>query len=315
MIKPVITGSFFDFKHHSAFDGKYWVDKTALFTDEDWKLKIREMKELGIDTVVIMAVSLHGKSFFKSKLFPKYEIKATDALKAVLEQAGELNMNVFVGVGWVTEQCVDYPTEDWQVEKSEKLIKELDEGYGGLKAFKGWYIPYESGIKSYFEELCVDKLEKITRYIKTISKKPVLIAPYVTGQPVNDEKYISQLQRLGVDIVAYQDSIGVRWRKPEDTTSMYKNLKEIHDKTNIKLWTDLEVFEFEGDVYKSGLIPADIERIKKQLVNEAPFVEKILCYQVHGLMDKPGSKKPLGVFAAQKLYADYQKYRKGDATQ
>ncbi|OGF46589.1 MAG: hypothetical protein A2231_02840 [Candidatus Firestonebacteria bacterium RIFOXYA2_FULL_40_8] len=311
MTKPLITGSFLDFKHHSSFDGLYWNDQAALFTDEDWQLKIREMQELGIDTVIIMAVALHGKSFFKSKLFPKYEIAASDALKAVLEQAGELNMNVYVGVGWVTEKCIDYPTEDWQVEKSEKLISELNEGYGGFKAFKGWYIPYESGVKLYFEEKCIDNLEKITGFIKKISKKPILIAPYITGQPVNDEKYINQLKRLGANIFAYQDSLGVRWRKAEDMPAMYKNLKEIHDKAGITLWTDLEVFEFEGDVYKSGLIPTSIERIKKQLEYEAPYVEKFLCYQVHGLMDKPGSPKPLGVPAAKKLYADYIEYKKG----
>jgi len=310
MIKPVITGSFLDFKHHSVFDGKYWVDRAALFTDEDWKLKLTEMHELGIDTVIIMAVALHGKAFYNSKIFPKYEIAARDPLKAVLEQAGELRMNVFVSVGWATEQYVDFLTEDWQIERSIKIINELEENYEAFKSFKGWYLPYESGVKMYFEEKCIDTLEKLSAHIKKISRKPILIAPYVTGQPVNDEKYQLQLKRLGANILAYQDSIGVRWRKPEDTTAMYKNLKEIHDRAGITLWTDLEVFEFEGEVYKSGLIPADIERIKKQLFNEAPFVEKILCYQVHGLMDKPGSKKPLGTAEAQKLYADYLRYSK-----
>ena len=309
MIKPVITGSFIDFKHHSEFDGKYWVDKAALFTDDDWKLKIREMNELGIDTVVVMAVALHGKAFYKSKVFPKYEITAKDALEAVLIQAGELDMNVFVSGGWVTEHYIDFPTEEWQVEKSKKVIDELNDNYGKHKAFKGWYLPYESGVKVYFDDRAVDNLEKITGYIKKVSKKPILIAPYIKEQPVNDEKYITQLKRLGADMYAYQDGVGVRWRKPEDTAEMYKNLKAIHDKAGIKLWTDLEVFEFEGDVYKSGLIPASIERVKKQLANQAPYVEKILCYQVHGLMDKPGSKCPLGVPETQKLYADYQKYR------
>jgi len=309
MTKPIITGSFFDFKHHSHFDGKYWSDKAALFTDEDWKLKIRELSELGMDTVVIMSVALHGKAFYKSEIFPKYEIAVDDPLRSVLEQAGELNMDVFVSVGWVTEQGVDFPTEDWQVEKSAEVIRELNDNYGAFKSFKGWYLLYESGIRVYFDDKCDDRLEKISGHIKGISRKPILIAPFVTGQPPNDEKYLTQLKRLGADIFAYQDSIGVRWRKPEDTTAMYKNLSEIHSRAGIKLWTDLEVFEFEGEVYKSGLIPADIERIKKQLANECAYVEKILCYQVHGLMDKPGSPRPLGVPGARKLYADYLAYR------
>ena len=38
------------------------------------------MSDLKIDTLVIMAVALHGKSFYRSDIFQKYEIQAEDAL-------------------------------------------------------------------------------------------------------------------------------------------------------------------------------------------------------------------------------------------
>ena len=67
----------------------------------------------------------------------------------------------------------------------------------------------------------------------------------------------------------------------------------------------MEIFEFEGDVYKSALIPADFERILKQMEDISPFVENILVYQYLGIMNKPGSIATVGHTDSGKLYNDY----------
>src|SRR5690606_40438609 len=46
-----------------------------------------------------------------------------------------------------------------------------------------------------------------------------------------------------------------------------------------ELWADVEVFEFEGDVYRSALLPAAPERVLAQLEAVSEFVEKIFIYQ------------------------------------
>ena len=61
-------------------------------------------------------------------------------------------------------------------------------------------------------------------------------------------------------------------------------------------------------VYKSALIPADFDRIKKQIENAAPYVDKILSYQYLGLMNPPSSTAFAGHENSAKLYEEYKRY-------
>ena len=61
--KP-ITGSWFEFLHHNTAEGKYWNETITAFTEEQWRLKLREMKEAGLKYVVLMATALYDKAYF-----------------------------------------------------------------------------------------------------------------------------------------------------------------------------------------------------------------------------------------------------------
>ena len=81
-----------------------------------------------------------------------------------------------------------------------------------------------------------------------------------------------------------------------------------HDKAGrSELWADIELFDFEGLVYKSALIPAPFERIQKQIENVAPYVDKILGYQYLGLMNPPESNAFAGHENSIALYEEYKK--------
>lgn len=124
--------------------------------------------------------------------------------------------------------------------------------------------------------------------------KRTLIAPYGTKWVKADDAYVRQLAQLDVDYIAYQDEVGVRKTKAADTCPLFEALKKAHDAAGrAQLWADVEIFDFEGDVYKSALIPAAADRVKVQLENVAPFVEKILVYQYLGLMDPASFRKLL----------------------
>ena len=113
-----------------------------------------------------------------------------------------------------------------------------------------------------------------------IPDKKTLIAPYGTNLVWANNKYIRQLTELDVDFIAYQDEVGVRKTKVDKTKRLFEKLRIAHDKAGrSELWADIELFDFEGLVYKSALIPAPFERIQKQIENVAPYVDKILGYQ------------------------------------
>jgi hypothetical protein len=191
-------------------------------------------------------------------------------------------------------------------------MKELAELYGHHKSFFGWYWPNEACIEGHFQEefikyvnLCSAEARRLMPASKT------LIAPYGTRNVCADYKYVNQLERMDIDIIAYQDEIGVRKTKLPELARFYESLRKLHNKVPQRaFWADVEVFDFEGDAYKSPLIPAPFERVEKQLLIAADFVDKILIYQFQGMMNKPSSPAFAGHPESPVLYTNYANWLK-----
>jgi len=64
-IKPII-GSWFEFAHGSAAEGKYWNGALPNFTEQQWKAKVKEISGTGMEYLVLMAVANYGKTFYPS---------------------------------------------------------------------------------------------------------------------------------------------------------------------------------------------------------------------------------------------------------
>lgn len=118
--------------------------------------------------------------------------------------------------------------------------------------------------------------------------KKILIAPYGTNLLHADDTYVSQLDELQVDFIAYQDEVGVRKSTTLQTPEFYAALRRAHDRSGRSaLWADVELFDFEGEVYRSALIPAQGERVRQQLQAVGAYCDEILCYQYLGLLNAP----------------------------
>ena len=61
-------------------------------------------------------------------------------------------------------------------------------------------------------------------------------------------------------------------------------------------------------VYKSALLPADFERIERQIANVAPYADKIIGYQYIGLMNPEDSGSFAGHESSAELYRQYAEY-------
>mgnify|MGYP002228109568 CR=1 FL=1 len=61
--KP-ISGSWFEFQHPGGKEGVYWDKDLRQFTAAQWREKIREISETGMEYLVMMNVAAHGKAFF-----------------------------------------------------------------------------------------------------------------------------------------------------------------------------------------------------------------------------------------------------------
>ena len=133
-----------------------------------------------------------------------------------------------------------------------------------------------------------------------------MIAPYGTRTVIPDGRFVEQLRALDVDHVAYQCEVGVRKTRVEELDEIFARLKAVHEKAGVPLWADVEVFTFEGETYRSPLLPAPFERVRRQLEAIAPHVEKLLCYQYLGMMHPPHSPVFAGHPSSAKLYTEYK---------
>ncbi|MBQ3094663.1 MAG: DUF4434 domain-containing protein [Clostridia bacterium] len=310
MLKP-ITGTFFEFDHHNRAEGKYYNDAMWSFTEEQWRAKVRETAEIGMDTLVLMASALYFESYFPFDEFPYAKhLACENVMDVLLDEADKTGQKIFLSAGfygdWVQP---DKNTTDKEIiNRSLKAMNVMSEKYGHHKCIEGWYMPDEWEIMGHFDDRFIKYINTISAEARRLNpKNKTIIGPYGTRITTPDDKYVKQLESLDLDIIAYQDEVGVQKTLVEQEGAYYEALYKAHEKAGrAKIWADMEVFEFEGTVYQSALLPAPWERIKAQMEAISPFVEKIIVYAYQGMMTKPGGIARCGYpERAEQLYTDY----------
>ena len=292
-IKP-ISGSWFEFQHPGGKEGVYWDKDLRQFTAAQWREKIREISETGMEYLVMMNVAAHGKAFFET----------------VLSAADEFGVKFFVSNDyWGPDLDARRMMTDRELgKKRNQSMEEIYKKYGHHKSFYGWYFPNESWLDPYFCDFVIPYVNECAQVAKSLNANCVnIIAPYNIKKEKCDDYFVRQLEQLNVEIVAYQDGVGVGATRLEDSARYYENLSKAHQKAGrSRIWADMELFYFEQTTHGS-LLPADFNnRIIHQMEAISPFVDKILVYQYLGIMNKPQSKAHAGLRGETvRLYNQY----------
>ena len=317
VLKP-IEGAFMEFRHHSTVEGMPYNPALRRFTRSQWQTLIRDMRHLGLDTVVLTCTALvtedEAECYAPVDVFPHpADMVCQDALDAVMEELERQNMHIFLGLGFYglwTDPEGNMKSAEVE-ERALRAASILYERYGRYRCLEGWYLPDETEAGPYFKEYFISFVNRYAARLRAMSpEKKILIAPYGTNKISADDTFVDQLRRLDVDIIAYQDEVGVRKSTPDQTGAYYRSLREAHDKAGrSRLWADMEVFEFEGATYRSALIPASIDRVEAQLRALSPWVDKILCYEYPGLLSRPGSEASYAGDEPARLYAEYERLK------
>ncbi|MEW6237292.1 MAG: DUF4434 domain-containing protein [Candidatus Omnitrophota bacterium] len=302
-----IRGSWFEFQHCWTWEGGYWDPACAAFTCEQWKDKIAEIAEIGLEYLVLLSVAQDGKAFYASKHIPLWKMGCADPLEAALSAADERRIQFFVSSGFFDEKIGTLAGPEG-VKKRLQAMEEIVERYGHHQCFYGWYWPNEASINPYYADEFIHYCNECSAEARKLTPKAkILIAPYGTRFAKTDDRFVKQLEQMDVDIVAYQDEVGVRKTRVDELDSIFERMRKAHDRVPQRaLWADMEIFTFEGETYKSNLIPAPFSRIEGQLTALSPYVDKILVYQYQGMMNKPGSKAFAGHPESTRLYSDYK---------
>ena len=310
-----ISGSWFEFRHHSPAEGKYWNDTCRTFTAEQWHKKVAEIATLKMKYLVLMNTAIvyddDEYCYFDTDIFPFADMECKNPIEALLSAADEYGIKVFISCGFYGNWTK--PGENMKSgsvrERAFRAMRQLWEKYGSHPSFYGWYFPDETCIIGHFSKNFISYVNAYSAEAQKIAPgTKTLIAPFGTKIAITDRKYVRQLKEMNVDFIAYQDEVGVKKSSPRQTARYFRRLKKAHDKAGkSKIWADIELFTFEGAVYRSALIPAPVERIKKQIEAVSPYVEEILCYQYIGLLNSPESESFCGHPDSEKLYTALKK--------
>jgi len=306
-LKP-IKGSWFEFQHHNTKEGIYWNPECAAFTCKQWADKVKEVADIGMEYLVLMHTALYSKAFYQTGLFPRYDIACGDPIEAILSAGDRYGVKFFMGGGFYGDWMSPGIITDPEARRKRLIaIEELTALYGHHRSFYGWYWPNEAFINKYFSDHFIAYVNECSGLARSLTPGiRTLVAPYGTRVAVPDDRYIKQLEKMDVDIIAYQDEIGVRKTKVDESAAFYEGLRKAHNRVpHVALWADMEVFEFEGEVYKSALLPASFSRVEQQITALSPYVDIILMYQYQGMMNKPGSSSFAGHPDSTKLYSEY----------
>ncbi len=305
-IKP-ISGSWIEFRH-SASEGNLWNEALTQFTADQWRRKIFEMHDFGLEYLVLMGVAMKGRPFYPSRLAPKIQMGCEDPLEEILSAADECGIKFFVSNDFWGDLDAFTMMVDKDVQKLRfAAMEEIAEKYSHHESFYGWYFPNEAMLQPYFVDACLDYVNACADMAQRLVPNCVnMIAPYYIKVARNDAHFVRQLEKMNIDIIAYQDGVGATHSKLEDISGYYEILYKAHAKASrARLWADLELFYF-ADGNGGNLLSADFDtRILKQMEAISPYVDKILCYQYLGLINKPETDIVAGPESTFKLYRDY----------
>ena len=177
-----------------------------------------------------MAVALDFKTFYPEQAFAGLGDGLSRPLEALLQAADDHGIKVFVGNGFWGRGTVraSLPMRRraraaWTQWKSWPPI-------WSSREFYGWYWANEAGINGHFNQAFIDYAQECSRRARALMPDALtMIAPYGTNRVQADAEFARQLEALEVDIVAYQDEIGVQKSTVEQTPGYYEALRRVHD--------------------------------------------------------------------------------------
>jgi hypothetical protein len=308
---------------HLALSGGFiqYQDWMRKLDGPAWHNELSAMRRAGMDTVIIQWLKVNGSRFLPvddKHTADKAPAAAQeiDPTQVILDDADAHGMHVYVGLTmddawWQKATDVDYLAQ--AARESVAVAEEAWRRYGGHRSFAGWYVPQETWDAAYTDAQ-VDRLRTFLRTISDHCKalsggKPVACAPFFGGNvtpAVLEKVYAQLLDGAGIDILMPQDGVGAQGWETDvagRVVPYFRAFRGACIANGVALWADLESFRLVHGAPKDKLptqfAPTDIERLKRQLVAEAPFVSKFVTFDVfHYLSPYRGA-------AQKRLYADY----------
>ena len=276
-----ITGTF--------IDEITWDIPSQNWGKEEWRKEFDTMKDIGIDTVIIIRAGLRDMAVYPSEVLGIKDVP--DLALLFLDESERCGMRLFFG-SYDTGN-LEYRFERWQDcwQINKKLIPEIHKRYGEHPAFSGWYISPETCVAT---EGSLELYRRHSELMKELTPdKPVLISPYYPAWVYRNDtkeerhkKFVEDWHKIftnvpSIDICAFQDGSCAFLTKgcTEPTIELEDYIKELHQlcaEVKVTLWNNVETF---GRTYPIKFPPIDWRLLKRKMEITDPYVEKQITFE------------------------------------
>ena len=285
---------------------EYWED-------EEWDRQIKEMKDDGLEYLVLQSVAEkeNGKwtVYYDSAIeeFKNAEYAGNDVIEKGLKACRKYDVRVFVGLAlhdnwWLqggnTKEYGDV------CRLTADMVEEIYNRFGGTyqDTLYGWYFTPEIGSNI----ICTSSICAIADGINTViekinevcPEKPFMLSPFmfensnlymIRSVLPMWVKFFDKTNLRDGDIFCPQDSIGANTGKIENAEKMwqmYQKAVSTSDK-DIKLWANCENFTLAKNSQKgSGIfkeentesVTATLDRFVRQLDAASRYTENIITF-------------------------------------
>ena len=292
-----ITGTFLD-GLASDIPSNNWTKK-------QWAEQFDIMKEMEIDTALIIRVGFRDSAMYYSPVMNTTLYEKNDLIELIFSEADRTEIKMFIGM---FDTDFYWLKNDWEkeVEANSKLIEELWQRYKHHKSFYGWYMSHEGDMKFHQEKIWKPLIKKAKSYDST---KKILVSPRYAGikyEPrfaINPEQHykhfdyiFTEMEGL-IDIAAFMDG-HVQFSELEN---FVKITKKVCDKHSVSFWSNLETFDRD---MPWRFPPIEWMKMRHKMEVVQPYVEKIITFEA------PHFLSPLSMFpSAANLYKRYMEYK------
>lgn len=284
-----------------------------------WQSLFTQFKALGLSRLVVQWSAYDDIAFFQTS---EYQGISPPPLETILSLADAAGMELFVGLHHHSEfwnkVALDANLVEVYLQRSRHhstlLAERLEPLLKKHPSFQGWYIPQEVDDINWQTP---NKRKVLFTYLNSLAtqlhlmtpKKQVAISGFSNAamDPETFEEFWSALlQAAPIDVVLFQDGIGVNKLKLKELP-LY--LKAMHDATStnvrelqivIEIFSQTEGPPLDNNAFRA--VPAPLERITKQLRIAGQYSEKNIAFSVPEYMSQQGSAE------ARKLYERYLSY-------
>lgn len=304
-----ITGTFLDEISHDIAH-QNWGER-------EWDLDFRYMKNIGIDTVILIRSGYRKFITYPSKYLLKKGcyMPSVDLVDMYLRLAEKYGMTFYFGL-YDSGEYWDTGDLSSEIEHNKYVIDEVWQKYGErYKSFGGWYISGEISRKT---KGAIDAFSSLGKQCKAVSGNlPTFISPWIDGKKAvmaasgeltkKDAVSVMEHEREWAEIFdgikgtvnacAFQDG----HIDYDELDAFFEVNKKLADKYGLKCWTNAESFDRDMPI-KFLPIKFDKLRMKLEAAKRAGY-DKAITFEFSHFMSPQSAYLHAG-----NLYDRYKEY-------